>query len=89
MGILMMDSMGWPYDSSDCLSLLLLPVSDFQLQSSGCIWKTPTNFCESDRAYQGVKLKGLELGHNCPADSSDPLQSYLKVTLVTICKSCK
>jgi hypothetical protein len=26
MGILMMDSMGWPYDSFDCLSLLLDPI---------------------------------------------------------------
>ena len=42
MGILMMDSMGWPYDSSDCLLLFSmqlwanLPVSSFLLSDNDC-----------------------------------------------------
>ena len=36
-GILMMDSMGWPYDSSDCLLYYLL----WQVGWLGCVVKCP------------------------------------------------
>ena len=40
MGILMMDSMGWPYDSSDCLLLIFIDEMHLYMSTTPTAFKT-------------------------------------------------
>ena len=65
MGILMMDSLGWPYDSSDCLLFTLLQC--FAVFPGKCSGNARDNAKGSNRANNQLLMGSRDPEHNTTA----------------------